>query len=112
MFYRGLTCAAAEEPLLDGTSPIPNTYFTASTQNPEWEAYRARMSNAVNCWSPTNVELAANPPTCYLQVDEEHVSLYFLITYNDRQCTPTSNLVYCFMRVYKVFSLYLNKQNV
>jgi len=68
MFYRGLTCAAAEEPLLDGTNPIPDSYFTASTENPNWEAHLARMSNTVNCWSPTDAELAAIPPTCYLQV--------------------------------------------
>jgi len=60
---------AVEEPLLDGTNPVPDTYFTASTEDVGFEAYKARMS-ADSCWGPTYDEMIADPPTCYLQVGQ------------------------------------------
>jgi len=60
-------CAGGGEPILDGTNPVPNTYFTASSEDGLWYAYKAGM-NEMYSWSPSIAELNANPPTCYLQV--------------------------------------------
>jgi len=68
-YYPGLTCTV-EEPLLDGANPVPDSYFTASSEDPGWEAPLARMSTALYAWSITADERDANPPTCYIQVDK------------------------------------------
>jgi len=70
--HRGLTCAT-EEPLLDGTNPVPDSYFTASSYDTTFteatvDAPKARMS-ADWCWSPHHDEMNAQPPTYYLQVE-------------------------------------------
>jgi len=67
-----LTCAAcaAEDPLLDGTSPVPDSYFTASGV---WDSsptgtlpHFARLS-AINIWAPDGT--SGNPtPSSFLQV--------------------------------------------
>ena len=63
----GLTCAV-EEALLDGANPVPDSYFTASSDfSSTLKAPAARMSVSY-CWIPLQVEIDANPPTSYLQV--------------------------------------------
>ena len=56
-----LSCAA-EAPLLDGVNPVPDSYFTASSEVPGMEAIMARMSDT-SWWYP---EFDTEP--LYLQV--------------------------------------------
>jgi len=67
----GLTCAT-EEPLLDGTPPVPDSYFTASSYDNTFteavvDAPKARMS-ADWCWGPLPEQMDTNPSACYHQV--------------------------------------------
>ena len=85
-FNRGLTCAA-EEALLNGSNPVPDSYFTATSEWPGWTAPMARLGHNLIAWSPSETEIAAIPSTCYLQVIKGHAPLdviwYFLT------CTST-----------------------
>ena len=65
-YFKSLICVPTE-PLLDGTNPVPDSYFTASSEDPDYEAPKARMS-AINAWDPTAEDRDALPPACFLQV--------------------------------------------
>jgi len=62
-FNRGLTCAADGEALLNGTIPVPDSYFTASSEYPGWGAPQARLRDdgVVTGWGPSTEEVDANP---------------------------------------------------
>jgi len=69
---RGSTCAV-EMALLDGVNPVPDSYFTASSEISNyggWFAYLARLGATYNSWAPTSTEKDAVPLTCFLQVGE------------------------------------------
>jgi len=71
-----LTCAT-EEPLLEGTNPVPDSYFTASSEySASFLAHFARMRTGVGFpWCPTT----ADKSVCFLQVSQEDVvSLHLL----------------------------------
>ena len=82
-FYPGLSCAA-EGPLLDGINPVPDSYFTATS---EWDAsYAANKARvgANNNWASTLADAIINPPTVYLQVRQINIihSLYTLLLFS------------------------------
>ena len=63
-----MTCDPDGEPLLDGVDPVPDEYFTASSEDASgFYARYARMS-AIKCWIPSYEEMNAYPKTYYLQV--------------------------------------------
>ena len=66
LFRQGLNCST-EEALLDGTNPVPDTYFTASSEF-VYTAYMARLDGSVDYWCPTSAEMNVIPPTFFLQV--------------------------------------------
>jgi len=56
---------------LDGTNPVPDSYFTASSEyGASWAAPLARLDGGLAFWSPTGAEMMANPLTCFLQVNQ------------------------------------------
>jgi len=55
-------------PLLNGVNPVPDSYFTASTDKIGYEAYRARLDGNNNWWSPKSSDINAIPPTLFVQV--------------------------------------------
>ena len=60
---------SAGDPLLDGVSPVPDSYFTASSEyDINHKAYFARLSDGGPGWLASDAEVNANPPTFYLQV--------------------------------------------
>jgi len=60
--------------LLHGASPVPDSYFTASSEwSSTYVAYKARLDGANSYWSPTSAERDAIPPTFYLQVSQNRV---------------------------------------
>jgi len=65
----GSTCDADGEALLDGTNPVPDSYFTASTSVHSFQAaHKARLStNCPYLWLTSIGELSATPPKFYLQ---------------------------------------------
>jgi len=66
----GVTCDAPE-PLLNGANPVPDIYFTASSEHSDpYLAHNARMDGVNKWWAPTPAELAATPTTMYLQASE------------------------------------------
>ena len=68
-FYRGPTCAS-EEALLDGTNPVPDSYFNASSEwSVDYAAHKARLG-ADSHWAPTDVDKDAELITLYLQVSK------------------------------------------
>jgi len=70
-FYPGLTCAA-EGPLLDGTNPVPDSYFTATSEwSGSYAAHKARVG-ASNYWASTRADATTNPLTVYLQVSQTY----------------------------------------
>jgi len=59
---------AAEEPLLNGANPVPDSYFNASSEyGGVVLAISARM-NASYWWRPDPSEEIVDAPTFYLQV--------------------------------------------
>jgi len=66
LYVEGLTCAADGEPLLDGTHPVPDSYFTATSKaGRSWAARNVRMS-APNAWAPDLC--TRDSPSCFVQV--------------------------------------------
>ena len=70
LFYsKGFTCVT-EEPLLKGSNPIPDSYFTASSVYSNFAAYTARMDGTADYWCSTTADRDASPPTLVLQVSQ------------------------------------------
>ena len=91
-FYQGLTCAAGEEPLLEGTNPVPDSHFTASSEyDASYAAPEARMSTVIG-WNPTEADMWANPPTCYLQVCTRVLNCTGIINFNRNISQVSSKL--------------------
>jgi len=62
---KGLTC---DEPLLDGTNPVPDSYFTASSEHHvENAAHRARLYSSAYGWVANAADRDAITPTLFLQ---------------------------------------------
>jgi len=63
-----LTCAA-EEPLLDGVNPVPDSYFTATSVflDTGYPAYYARLDGTAG-WCASDAERSTTPPAMFLQV--------------------------------------------
>jgi len=79
LFCSGLTCAA-EEALLDGTNPVPDIYFTATSEwSGSYAAHNARVG-ASNYWASTYADAVINPPTVYLQVSKVYI-IYLLLCF-------------------------------
>jgi len=52
LFYlKGFTCVI-KEPLLEGSNPIPDSYFTASSEYSYFAAYKARLDGSGGYWCP------------------------------------------------------------
>ena len=67
----GLACAVAGEPLLNGVNPVPDSYFTATTEvSVDYAAHSARLDGDGFSWIPLAEERTAVPPTFYLQVSQ------------------------------------------
>ena len=71
-------CAVGEEPLLDGANPVPDNYFTATSEHESYAAHKARMS-ADNAWVATFTEQFQNgmPFPYYLQVSSRKRTLFY-----------------------------------
>jgi len=71
--YVAPTCDT-EEPLVTGTTPIPDAYMTASSIYQSTQqvcpAYHARLHGSA-AWSPEDAEKFAPVPNMYLQVSVE-----------------------------------------
>jgi len=68
--FQGLTCAA-EEPLLNGATPVPDGYFTASSEySATYAAPKGRMDGGSGYWAPNSTDNSASPPTMFLQVSQ------------------------------------------
>ena len=62
-------CAGNEEPLLNGTNPVPDSHFTASSVNhPVNAAYMARLYSSDHGWVAEKREIDVVPPKFCLQV--------------------------------------------
>jgi len=62
---------AAEEPLLNGANPVPDSYFTASSEySASYAAHLARLNGLTSFWSPLGAERDAIPPAMFLQVSQ------------------------------------------
>ena len=75
LFYSGLTCTI-EEPLLNGVSPVPDSYFTASSvQSATYAVYKARMDGGSGVWMP------ATTSSSFLQVRRISIVCVILFLY-------------------------------
>jgi len=70
-FPLGLSCAA-EEALLDGANPVPDSYFTATSYWSGRDPLFARLS-ATSHWAPSSAQGYAIPPSFYLQVRQAYI---------------------------------------
>ena len=68
---------ASEEPLLDGANPVPDNYFTATSEHESYAAHKARMS-ADNAWVatfqtgmpfPYSLQVSSRKRTLFYHVD-------------------------------------------
>jgi len=60
---------AVDGPLLTGANPVPDSYFTASSEySATFAAYKARIGVTTTCWIATMAEIEAIPPSLYIQV--------------------------------------------
>jgi len=51
---------------LNGVNPVPDSYFTASSEyQADWPAHAARLDGNSNAWGP----IKSNRDTCFLQVN-------------------------------------------
>jgi len=64
-----LTCLAGGEPLLNGANPVPDSYFTASSNGDVYLPHLAGLPHTLY-WAPRTAEKDAVPPTFYLQVGQ------------------------------------------
>ena len=79
-FLSGLTCAA-DGPLLNGTLPVPDSFFTASSEySATYAAHKARLDGSGSWWGPTVADKTAIPITVYLQVGQVYIK-YLLLTF-------------------------------
>jgi len=62
-------CAADGEPLLNGANPVPDSYFTASSNGATYDPHLAGLPRT-KYWAPMTAEKDAVPPTFYLQVGQ------------------------------------------
>ena len=68
-----LTCDA-EEPLLNGVNPVPDSYFTASGElDARFSPSKARL-NAGYFWHPSEINWLVYPERMYLQVSDIYIS--------------------------------------
>jgi len=76
-FPLGLSCAA-EEALLDGANPVPESYFTATGYWSGRDPLFARLS-ATSHWAPSSEQGYATPPSIYLQVRQAYIIQVILL---------------------------------
>jgi len=68
----GVNCTA-DEPLLNGATPVPNSYFTASSEiDLTHAAHLSRLDGTDKRWTPTEADRDLIPPTLFLQVSQEY----------------------------------------
>jgi len=71
---------AADEPLLDGTNPVPDDYFTASSEyNTGFPAHEARLSRP-GVWLATQAEIDAVSPAMFLQASSHKNHIFKFLT--------------------------------
>jgi len=75
----GPTCAT-EEPLVTGSTPIPDGQMTASSiYYGGVPAYNARL-NFGGAWCPSNTQISSSPPSMWIQVGRKMYMYYICVT--------------------------------
>jgi len=68
----------AGEPLLNGASPVPDSFFTASSEwSVTYAAHKARLEETGIFWCPTQADRDAIPRTLFLQVVKDMYYICF-----------------------------------
>jgi len=65
----------AEEPLVDGSIPVPNGHMTASSVNIGVAAPYARL-NYAGAWCAPFGEIDSSPPNMWIQVGKRQIPFY------------------------------------
>jgi len=77
--FPGLQCAA-EEPLLNGVNPVPDSYFSASSEYDGYHAApNARLDGNDTWWASRIDDRTAIPLTMYLQVSKVCMTYLLLL---------------------------------